>query len=727
MDFNTAWKLLQRKPAPHQLATWQALAHGSSVILHAPTGSGKTEAAVLPFLAGAVDAPRLTYVLPMRALADQIGDRLRRHATALGAPETGVAVFHGEAATVRDFPPRILVTTLDQAVAAYAATPLSAPLRWGHVLGGHLATSMVVFDEVHLYDPDLGLQAALVMAEGVQAAGMPVVFATATLPGTVLGQLQEILGATLIRGDPLFPASVEILCHDRRLQAEDVLRKLQCGCDRLLVFCNTVDRAQQLYRAISTSVSPPRLELLLVHSRFTADHRLSKERELQRLLGRTATHAPCVCIATSAAEAGSDISAPDVLTEICPADSFIQRAGRCARWGGDGRVEVFTGDIDETHGPYDTELCRKTAEELHKRGSFTLDWKTACDIVNLAHSGLSVRRPKSLARVCALIDEGTYSASRHRIHEAVREHDRVEVSVHDGPIPEPPALLPRVPVRAGVLWKMRGSEARRWVAHSCDPATVKLEKVRPGDWVILPTKLASYSPELGLELGRPGQPMTLLPQERTDSDPVPEGPHSYGDIPWVTHTAAVLCFLLQRRMADLERVCRVLGAGTPQLLAALLALHDLGKLARDWQQNIGLPNPPLSHYTRSRATNPRRMPPHATVSALALQCALRELGTPGTAAQYAIAHHHQARAAECPPYELVPGFEELVKEALRPLDASTATRIVDTLGREDARHGGPAVLPKILPVTRRPQLWVAYLALSRLLVEADRWSLNQQP
>ncbi|MEW5814802.1 MAG: DEAD/DEAH box helicase [Spirochaetota bacterium] len=42
--------LTRHDPYPHQIATYEALARGESVILRAPTGSGKSEAVFVPFV-----------------------------------------------------------------------------------------------------------------------------------------------------------------------------------------------------------------------------------------------------------------------------------------------------------------------------------------------------------------------------------------------------------------------------------------------------------------------------------------------------------------------------------------------------------------------------------------------------------------------------------------------------------------------------------------------------
>ena len=72
---------MTRRPYPFQLQVAKLLQDGRNVILQAPTGAGKTLAAVLPFLDAlehSRDFPRkCIYAVPMRVLANQFVDEYR--------------------------------------------------------------------------------------------------------------------------------------------------------------------------------------------------------------------------------------------------------------------------------------------------------------------------------------------------------------------------------------------------------------------------------------------------------------------------------------------------------------------------------------------------------------------------------------------------------------------------------------------------------------------------
>ena len=105
-----------------------------------------------------------------------------------------------------------------------------------------------------------------------------------------------------------------------------------------LAIVNRVERAQALREALERRFAAhigETPELALVHSRFrSADRR----REMDRLLGRTADRQDggvqddLIVVATQAVEAGVDVSAAVLFTELAPWSSMVQRFGRANRY-----------------------------------------------------------------------------------------------------------------------------------------------------------------------------------------------------------------------------------------------------------------------------------------------------------------------------------------------------------------------------------------------------------
>lgn len=102
-----------------------------------------------------------------------------------------------------------------------------------------------------------------------------------------------------------------------------------------IVICNRVDRAQEVYRQIEEQGAKPRL----IHSRF-------REQERSQLTEWLQNDPKGILVATQAIEAGVDISATTLFSELAPWSSLVQRFGRCNRRGEDSHASVYWMDID---------------------------------------------------------------------------------------------------------------------------------------------------------------------------------------------------------------------------------------------------------------------------------------------------------------------------------------------------------------------------------------------
>jgi len=135
-----------------------------------------------------------------------------------------------------------------------------------------------------------------------------------------------------------------------------------------LAVCNTVERACQTFDALNAGGHAGKLEL--VHSRFRPEEREGSRGEpgwRERFLSRSACspNADRIIVATQVVEAGVDISAGCLISELAPWPSLVQRFGRCARYGGSGRVVVVDRGRDEAiTAPYSPEELDSAWESL---------------------------------------------------------------------------------------------------------------------------------------------------------------------------------------------------------------------------------------------------------------------------------------------------------------------------------------------------------------------------
>ncbi len=182
-------------PYRHQVDVYEKLSnYASPILLKAPTGSGKTEAILAPFLNQFFEnkftiAPRLIYTLPMRVLVNSVADRIRGYAKKIN-PNISVEVQHGDVPSSPFFISDVVVTTLDQFLYGFAR----ASQQVGHhvdVPAGAIASSLVVFDEAHMYRDGFTFSIMRALMEILHASKIPFAVMTATMPSSLEKSLFE--------------------------------------------------------------------------------------------------------------------------------------------------------------------------------------------------------------------------------------------------------------------------------------------------------------------------------------------------------------------------------------------------------------------------------------------------------------------------------------------------------------------------------------------------------
>lgn len=384
-----------------------------SVVLAAPTGSGKTEAALLwarhQQLSRATPS-KLIYLLPYQASANAMRFRLER------ALETQVGLLHGRSAQVlyRELAERGYAGQEAERAArratdltrlhhppVWVATPYQL-LRAAYRLPGYeigwvsMARSLIVVDEPHAYEPArlgliLGLLAELVRHWGVRVCAM-----SATLPTWLRKLLQDHLQALAL------PVDREVFAAFRRHRLQLlpgridgsaavnlIAQHVQEGRS-VLVAVNTVGRAQQMRQVLRDRLGADRVRLL--HSRFTGRDRLEKEREiLNRLRPGAESVQPLAVVSTQVIEVSLELDFDIAVSEPAPLEALAQRFGRVNRRGRRGQngivpVYVLT-EPAEGQGVYDRRLVQRTLEVLQKIDGQVLDEAVLADRLDEAYDG----------------------------------------------------------------------------------------------------------------------------------------------------------------------------------------------------------------------------------------------------------------------------------------------------------------------------------------------------
>jgi len=320
----------------------------TAMILRAPTGSGKTDASLLwgQHQIDAGRADRCVIAMPTRFTSNSLSVDVDENVSKTGLYHSsawharyGEGVGEDEKARhragemhrmARLLATPVTVCTIDHLCAALTGT------REDHfAIFYHLCNSCVVIDEADFYDPFV--QANLKeLLHVLRHFDVPVLVMSATVPDAAkdfydIGTLEEDT-SDLDRTRCIVKDAGEA---DEPGDIEEVLQPIaRQERPTAIVYANTVKRALKYYDWFrhNTGVDP-----ILYHSRFTEPDKKEVEQRLIDALGQEAWAngtAEGVAVLTQIGEMSLNISAPVMVSELCPYDRLAQRAGRLGRFEG---------------------------------------------------------------------------------------------------------------------------------------------------------------------------------------------------------------------------------------------------------------------------------------------------------------------------------------------------------------------------------------------------------
>ncbi len=373
-------------------------------VLPVPTGLGKTEGVTLAWawrrIVERQDEPlHLVYCLPMRSLVRQTVERLRHCFEALRSKrKLAVDVYQLMGGNIEDewarWPekPWVLVGTQDQLLSralnrGYAMSRFEWPVHFGLLN----QDCRWIIDEVQLMGPGLWTTAQLDWMRRARFGRLKACRTTwmSATVGTSFLATVDRKQEGLDRAKPFDPR----LDTDPKIQwwrdakrsldwsicsgaktvslaqeiAGDVQEKHEPGTLSLVV-CNTVEMAREVFSEISDEDRK-----ILLTSRFRRQDREHYERNLLEFEAKRrkqgGDHIPddpgLICVSTQVVEAGIDVSAHQLWSELAPWPSVIQRLGRLNRDGRDpaGCAWFWETPIEgraraERLGPYEVDDVR---------------------------------------------------------------------------------------------------------------------------------------------------------------------------------------------------------------------------------------------------------------------------------------------------------------------------------------------------------------------------------
>ena len=128
---------------------------------------------------------------------------------------------------------------------------------------------------------------------------------------------------------------------------------------RIIVVCNTVQNAQNVYEMLKKRISIASDEIALLHSRF---HYLDRHQKEQQALDEQNK----ILIGTQAIEVSLDIDYDIMFTEPAPLDALLQRFGRVNRKRKKGISPIFVCQMggENDHYIYPIKIVERTLELL---------------------------------------------------------------------------------------------------------------------------------------------------------------------------------------------------------------------------------------------------------------------------------------------------------------------------------------------------------------------------
>lgn len=358
-----------------------------NLIVIAPTGSGKTEASLLW-----MNGEKSFYTLPLKVSSNAIYLRIKEN-----YEYKDVALLHSDAMAVylREYNGNedigekyerskmlsqpLTVCTVDQ-LFRFVYRALGT-----EIFAATLKYSKLVLDEIQAYEPRV-IATIIYGLKMIQEMGGKFAIITATFP-PVLKYFMEQYG--LVEGKQYifkdftgkeyqvekYPRhKVEIRHSEMNL---DEIR-LRGKNRKVLVICNTVSKAQKLYKKLEGE------NVWLLHSKYIRRDRAFLER---KIMGFSESGESGIWITTQIVEASLDIDFDILYTEMCTADSLLQRVGRCNRKGrycpNEANIVVFDNRNGVSEGKrrsvYEDKLYDRSLELLSKYEHilFSEDKKTA--------------------------------------------------------------------------------------------------------------------------------------------------------------------------------------------------------------------------------------------------------------------------------------------------------------------------------------------------------------
>jgi len=380
VPFNTMFKFKPNQMQEHVIAHTDNIQHPALVILEAPTGCGKTEAAfyMVDHWLQKNEGQGFYIAMPTQATSNQMFTRTETflsnrypqhllnlhlvHGSAIRSTSMKLIQLKNVGESIMDgvhalswFLPRkrtllapFGVGTVDQVFLSIMQTKHFFLRLFG------LSSKVIIFDEVHAYDTYMNTL-FLRLLSWLKFLNTTVILLSATLPDRTKRDLIQVYSKCSynnndLSGYPCLTVATNNSITQMEIQHEqsvssniswlkDEEASLLSSLERSLqeggcaaVICNTVQKAQEMYQWIKKTDIVPSNDLILFHARFPYQWRQQIEKEVLIRFSKDGQRPKrSIVVATQVIEQSLDLDFDVMFSELAPVDLIIQRIGRLHR------------------------------------------------------------------------------------------------------------------------------------------------------------------------------------------------------------------------------------------------------------------------------------------------------------------------------------------------------------------------------------------------------------
>lgn len=702
------------KPYDFQKRLFENYLQMNNVLLKAPTGAGKTWASILPFVfankEGTPSPKKIIYSLPLRTLANSLYNEISCNSK---IKETGlrVSLQTGELPNDKYFESDIIFTTIDQTLSSILGFPYSLSKRQANINAGAIIGSYLIFDEFHLLDPTRSLTTSLNILKKLKELSRFCIM-TATISDNTIREINRFLGSNSVTLDenefisiPQLKNEKELVVRKKHLEATDIQKEHK---KKTIVICNTVEKAQKLYLELEQK---SKFELICIHSRFLKKDRTAKEKKILNIFGKKANlDREAILISTQVIEVGLDISCDTLLTEISPINSFLQRAGRCARFENEkGRIFVYNVQENENKNksylPYEENLCIATMKELANEKS--INYATGERIVNTILTKKEIKEIENaksfdFGRIQKAWEESDKGTGRDLIRDInstsviflrktsplypMYNYDAISINPYTliNRLRRTEELVDEEEVEPFVSLIEENNIFTDFEIARFKMSQISIEDIKIYPRIVLNPKYVNYNSKIGMNFLLKSKTIESSLQETEKKELF-----GYKKETYENHISSMIK-IYETNFRDeihypLSKLWHKHNFTTPidEMIKFMLIMHDYGKLNKKWQKIAGDFQKAKGNYNREELLAhtdfdsikdklPKKLPPHAGIGAIAAFAILEdileddeEFETIARALTSAIIKHHSATSHWVNSYQIEREGINLVLEMIR--------------------------------------------------------------